>query len=117
MKSLPRDNAESSRRPHWYENPGPPPLGEIRTLGGDPIKSNDNGESRHARSRTIPAAVDGNASGFGEVTINFKPAPDAEGRLRRLFSLLLEHVATERHSAGAKEDTQPAKAGEGAGEG
>ena len=33
------------------------------------------------------------------LAINFNPAPDAEDRLRRLFTLLLEHVAGERRTA------------------
>jgi len=84
-------------------------------LGGDPIKRNENGESRYARSRTRPTAGDGHASGFGEVTIDFKPAPDAEERLRRLFSLLLEQTATERQSEDGEDDTEHAPASEGAG--
>ena len=33
------------------------------------------------------------------VAINCNPAPDAEDRLRRLFTLLLEHAARERQAA------------------
>ena len=32
-------------------------------------------------------------SEFGEVRVISRPAPDAEDRLRRLFTLLLEHAA------------------------
>ena len=40
------------------------------------------------------------------VAINCNPAPDAEDRLRRLFTLLLEHAARERQAA--PEDDAPA---------
>ena len=33
------------------------------------------------------------------VAINCNPAPDAQDRLRRLFTLLLEHAAKERQAA------------------
>ena len=33
------------------------------------------------------------------VGINCNPAPDAENRLRRLFTILLEHAARERQAA------------------
>ena len=42
------------------------------------------------------------------VAINCNPAPDAEDRLRRLFTLLLEHAAGE--SQAAPEDDDPADA-------
>ena len=41
------------------------------------------------------------ASEFGVVRVFSKPAPDAEDRLRRLFTLLLEHAARERQAAPA----------------
>ena len=40
-------------------------------------------------------------SEFGVVRVVSKPAPDAENRLRRLFTLLLEHAARERQAAPA----------------
>ena len=39
------------------------------------------------------------ASEVGVVRIFSNPAPDAEDRLRRLFTLLLEHAARERQAA------------------
>ena len=33
------------------------------------------------------------------VGIHFNPAPDAEDRLRRIFTILLEHAARERQAA------------------
>ena len=36
------------------------------------------------------------SSEFGEVRVISRPAPDAEDRLRRLFTLLLQHAAGER---------------------
>ena len=41
----------------------------------------------------------GDASEFGTVRVFSKPAPDAEDRLRRLFTLLLEHAARKRRAA------------------
>ena len=53
---------------------------------------------------------EGNASEFGVVTVVSKPAPDAEDRLRRLFTLLLEHAARERQAAPETDSTQEAEA-------
>ena len=39
------------------------------------------------------------ASEFGVVRIISRPAPDAEDRLRRIFTILLEHAATDRQAA------------------
>ena len=46
---------------------------------------------------------EGDASDLGVVRVFSKPAPDAEDRLRRLFTLLLEHSARERHAAPLKD--------------
>ena len=43
------------------------------------------------------------ASEFGVVRVVSKPAPDAEDRLRRLFTLLLEHTARERQAPSEKD--------------
>ena len=37
----------------------------------------------------------GSGSEFGAVTIDFKPGPDSRDRLRRLYTILLEHAATD----------------------
>ena len=37
------------------------------------------------------------------VGIDVKPAPDAQDRLRRIFTILLEHAASERRAAPAKD--------------
>ena len=50
------------------------------------------------------------ASGFGVVRVFSKPAPDAEDRLRRLFTLLLEHAARERQAAPDKDSLPEAEA-------
>ena len=42
-------------------------------------------------------------SEFGAVTIDFNPGPDAEERLRRLFTLLLNNVGGEGQSASQPE--------------
>ena len=54
---------------------------------------------KHVKGRTKSKTGDGNASGFGAVTIDFNPGPDAHDRLRRLFTLLLEHAAGDRQDA------------------
>ena len=68
-------------------------------MRGDPIKGNENGELSHAKSRTKSKTGDRDASGFGAVTIDFNPGPDAPDRLRRLFTLLVECAARERRTA------------------
>ena len=50
------------------------------------------------------------ASEFGVVRVFSKPAPDAEDRLRRLFTLLLEHAAKERQAAPATDSPSEAEA-------
>ena len=45
-------------------------------------------------------------SEFGEVRVFSRPAPDAEGRLRRLFTLLLGSSASDRQ-AESEEDLPP----------
>ena len=37
------------------------------------------------------------------VGFDVKPAPDAQDRLCRIFTILLEHAASERHAAPAKD--------------
>ena len=49
-------------------------------------------------------------SEFGVVRVISRPAPDAEDRLRRLFTLLLEHAARQRQPVCGKDslsDAQP----------
>ena len=51
------------------------------------------------------------ASEFGVVRVVSKPAPDAEDRLRRLFTLLLEHASREKQPASGNDaflDVRPA---------
>ena len=48
-------------------------------------------------------------SEFGEVRVISRPAPDAEDRLRRLFTLLLEHAARERQDEPGKDSLPGAK--------
>ncbi len=44
-----------------------------------------------------------NFSEFGEVRVISKPAPDAEDRLRRLFTILLKPSANEGEAASGKD--------------
>ena len=41
------------------------------------------------------------------VGIDFNPAPDAQDRLRRLFTILLEHAARQRQAAPDSNDAPP----------
>ena len=45
---------------------------------------------------------DGDVSEFGEVRVVSRPAPDAEDRLRRLFTLLLKPPASDGQGESAK---------------
>ena len=42
------------------------------------------------------------------VGIDVKPAPDAQDRLRRIFTILLEHAARERQAASEKDSLSDA---------
>ena len=49
------------------------------------------------------------ASEFGVVRVFSKPAPDAEDRLRRLFTLLFEQAARDRQAASAEDGCRDAR--------
>ena len=68
---------------------------------------------KHVNGRTKSKTGDGNASGFGAVTIDFNPGPDARDRLRRLFTLLLEHAARDGQTAPGEDSPLNAPANEG----
>ena len=53
------------------------------------------------KSKTRPK----NSPELKVVGIHFNPAPDAQDRLRRIFTILLEHAAGERQAA--PEDATP----------
>ena len=48
---------------------------------------------KEPKKPVTPGPNGGGKSEFGAVTIDFKPGPDSRERLRRLYSLLLEHAA------------------------
>ena len=52
-----------------------------------------------ANSRKQPNGSGGTSPGLRVVAIRCNPAPDGEERLRRLFTLLLEHAARENQAA------------------
>lgn len=54
------------------------------------IKRNANIELRKARNPAKPTAGNVNGPEFGAVTIDFNPGPDAQERLRRLFTILVD---------------------------
>ncbi len=61
---------------------------------------------KQAKSRS-QAKTNGGASGeLRVVAINCNPAPDAQDRLRRLFTLLLEHTAGEGQTSPLAEDEE-----------
>ena len=84
------------------------------TLGGDRIKRGENSDLKHIKGRTKSKTGDDNASGFGAVTIDFNPGPDSRDRLRRLFTLLLEHAARDGQSASGEDYPADATANGGA---
>ena len=47
-----------------------------------------------------------NAPEMKVVGIAFKPGPDAEDRLRRLFTILLEHAVRDRQAVSAEDDAE-----------
>ena len=72
---------------------------------------------KEAKSRA-QSKINGRAAGeLRVVAINSKPAPDAQDRLRRLFTLLLEHTAGEREiPSGAEGDGLDKECGNGNGD-
>ena len=52
-------------------------------------------KGKHRQNRRRP---EGDTSEFGAVKVISNPAPDAEDRLRRIFTILLEHAARERQA-------------------
>ena len=53
-------------------------------------------EKSRQNGRRMPES---DASEFGVVRVISRPAPDAEDRLRRIFTILLEHAVGERQAA------------------
>jgi len=51
---------------------------------------------KESRKPATPKTRGGSAHEFGVVTIDFNPGPDSRDRLRRLYTLLLEHATAER---------------------
>ena len=51
----------------------------------------------------------GDASGFGVVRVFYNPGPDAEDRLRRLFSLLVKYASRDGQAASEKESPPDAR--------
>ena len=81
-------------------------MAQMRPATG-PMKQREMKDKDRQKGRERP---EGNASEFGVVRVFSKPAPDAEDRLRRLFTLLLEHAATERRAAPMTDSTPAAEA-------
>ena len=52
-----------------------------------------------SKSKTRPKNSGKDSPELRVVGIHFNPAPDAQDRLRRIFTILLEHAATDRQAA------------------
>ena len=52
-----------------------------------------------SKSKTRPKNSGKDSPELRVVGIHFNPAPDAQDRLRRIFTILLEHAARERQAA------------------
>ena len=63
---------------------------------------------KEAKSRAQSKTSDRSPGELRIVAINCNPAPDAQDRLRRLFTLLLEHTARDRQIA--TDEDSPANA-------
>ena len=59
--------------------------------GETPLRPDDMDDTKTGNERGRP---EGDASEFGVVRVFSKPAPDAEDRLRRLFTILLKNSAS-----------------------
>ena len=87
---------------HGVPAPRPLRLGGRQTGGDSRTRANarpakrDMKEKSRQNGRRMPKE---DASEFGVVRVISRPAPDAEDRLRRLFTLLLEHAARERQGS------------------
>ena len=62
-----------------------------------------------AKTQNGRGRPEGDASEFGVVRVFSNPGPDAEDRLRRLFTLLLEHAARDRQTASEKDSPPDAR--------
>ena len=71
-------------------------------------QNDESGNLNDSKSRTEPKTPGRDAGELRVVAINCKPAPDAQDRLRRLFTLLLEHAARERRAAPGDETSSDA---------
>ena len=66
-----------------------------------------------SKSQTRPKTPGRDAGELRVVAINCNPAPDAQDRLRRLFTLLLKHAAEERRDAPEDETSADATPADG----
>ena len=71
---------------------------------------------RAGKRPTTPCTNGGSRPEFGAVTIDFKPGPDSKDRLRRLFTILLEHAATGGQTTIGEDGADGAPYNDGAGE-
>lgn len=112
MKSLPRDYrcVVPSR---GYRSSLPPPRLILQTVviaEGSAfafgVERDESIDLKEAKSRS-QANTNGRTPGeLRVVAINCNPAPDAQDRLRRLFTLLLEHTAGEGQTSPPAEDAE-----------
>lgn len=67
------------------------------------IKRDANSELRQTQNREKSTTCNGNALEFGAVTIDFIPGPDAQERLRRLFTILINLMEEGQSTPGTDE--------------
>ena len=62
-------------------------------------KRDESSDLNDSKSKTRPKNSGKDSPELRVVGIHFNPAPDAQDRLRRIFTILLEHAARERQAA------------------
>ena len=62
-------------------------------------KRDESSDLNNPKSKTRPKNSGKDSPDLRVVGIHFNPAPDAQDRLRRIFTILLEHAAGERQAA------------------
>ena len=80
-----------------------------RTIPREPYHRNSDMED--TKSEDKPKGSSRRGTGLGVVSIDFNPGPDAQDRLRRLFTLLVEYAVRDRQLP-PRADSSPDGGGE-----
>ena len=100
MKSLTGDNARLSHHPTLLEELAFAMEDRFSPSRSSARKRDESNDLNDSTSRARPKIRSrASTDELRVVAINCNPAPDAQDRLRRLFTLLLEHAARERQAA------------------